>query len=416
MKRRGLSVLSAVILILAGCSSYYIPESEPALSDRTMSAFLPNETGTEEPARTGPYSPESGTIEAFTGDAAVSGAAPLNPQIIVAADLHYLAKELTDFGQAFEEMADREEGKMVPYIWEITDAFLDEVTDIAPQTLILCGDLTLEGEKYSHEALAQKLERVEKAGTDVVVIPGNHDINNVNASRYQGTSRSPAERTTPEQFAQIYAAYGYGEAVSRDPASLSYIFQTKDGTWLAMLDSCQYENQALTGGVVRAETLKWLDEQLEEAALQRRNVIAVAHHNLLDESRIFEQDCTIEHAEELEEVLSRNGVALFLSGHLHVQHYKEAAEYGIQEVVTGSLAISPCQYGVLRCFGPESYYYYTDMVDVTAWAQRKDNPDTRLQDFRSYADAYLQEIYYNHANEMLAEMGIVLAVSRQSDI
>ncbi|MEI3182373.1 MAG: hypothetical protein V8S98_02905 [Lachnospiraceae bacterium] len=31
-----------------------------------------------------------------------------------------------------------------------------------PQTLILSGDLTLEGERGSHEALASKLERVKK--------------------------------------------------------------------------------------------------------------------------------------------------------------------------------------------------------------------------------------------------------------
>ena len=45
-----------------------------------------------------------------------------------------------------------------------------------------------------------KLEEVEKSGIDVVVIPGNHDINNPSASSYDGPTRRPAERVTPEEF------------------------------------------------------------------------------------------------------------------------------------------------------------------------------------------------------------------------
>lgn len=76
-------------------------------------------------------------------------------------------------------------------------------------------------------------------------------------------------------------------------------------------------------------------------------MIAVAHHNLLDESRIYEEDCTIEHSDELERFLDDWDVELFLSGHLHVQHYRTSEDHDIDEIVTGALTTSPCPYGVL---------------------------------------------------------------------
>ena len=66
--------------------------------------------------------------------------------------------------------------------------------------------------------------------------------------------------------------------------------------------------------------------------------------------------------EELERKLDEWGIGLFLSGHLHVQHYKTSKRYPIDEIVTSALAVSPCQYGVLQFFGPENYYYFTEIL------------------------------------------------------
>ena len=134
--------------------------------------------------------------------------------LIQGSDIHYFAKELTDNGPRFQEMVEYGDGKIVTYIDAITDAFLDEVMEYCPYALILSGDLTLEGEKKSHQELAKKLEKVEDAGIPVLVIPGNHDINNRKAGKYKGTQRMPAEYTTPEEFREIYRNFGYDEALS----------------------------------------------------------------------------------------------------------------------------------------------------------------------------------------------------------
>ncbi len=388
--------LYAGIMILSGCS--YLESDQ---GEHVAGSDIIIEKDTEEEIEQGPtapsLSPEDITIEPLQLPELATETLTVNPEIVIASDIHYLAKELTDFGNAFQEMAGNEDGKMVPYVWEIMDAFLDQVIKKRPQVLILAGDLTLNGERVSQEVLAQELERVETAGIPVVVIPGNHDINNVKAASYKGDDRVPAEPTSPEQFVKIYENFGYKEALSRDPSSLSYLYELIDGTWLLMLDSCQYEKGAMVGGMIRTDTYQWIDEQLNQAWEEGRRVIAVAHHNLLDESKVYVKDCTIEHAEELEQKLDEWGVGLFLSGHLHVQHYKSSTDYDIDEIVTSALSIAPCQYGVLQFFGPENYFYRTEITDVSAWAERKGNPDQNLQDFEWYAQDFLHKEFYKDA-------------------
>ncbi len=119
-------------------------------------------------------------------------------------DIHYLAESLTDRGNMFQSMVEHGDGKLTNYVWEITDAALEEIKLLSPDALIISGDLSLQGEKKSHEELAKKLDEVEKAGITVLVIPGNHDINNPSASVYSGGDRYPAEPTAPEDFERIY--------------------------------------------------------------------------------------------------------------------------------------------------------------------------------------------------------------------
>ncbi|MCI8837740.1 MAG: metallophosphoesterase [Hungatella sp.] len=405
MKKAGIICLCAGLLTVSGCSYLHKDQGSPVAGTDIII-----ERDTEDDTEAGPTAPdlppEETTIEALQLPELGTETETVNPEIVIASDIHYLAKELTDFGSAFEEMAETEDGKMVSYVWEITDAFLEQVIKRRPQVLILAGDLTLNGERISQEVLAQQLQRVEDAGIPVVVIPGNHDINNSKACSFKGSDRIPAEPTSPEQFAKIYEDFGYGEALSRDPASLSYTYELTDGTWLLMLDSCQYEEGALVGGMIRNDTYQWMDRVLEDAWNEERQVIAVGHHNLFDESRIYEEDCTIEHAEELEQKLDEWEVGLYLSGHLHVQHYKSSKRYRIDEIVTSALSVAPCQYGILQFFGPENYYYVTETTNVTEWAERKGNPDRNLQDFDQYADEFLQNVFYNKAKTELQGQGL----------
>ena len=94
------------------------------------------------------------------------------PTIWLATDLHYQSPQMTDFQSAFDTYTMGNDGTIVPYLDEITEAFLEEVRTAHPSALVLSGDLSQNGEKANHEALAEKLERVQAAGIPVLVIPG----------------------------------------------------------------------------------------------------------------------------------------------------------------------------------------------------------------------------------------------------
>lgn len=325
--------------------------------------------------------------------------------IMLATDIHYFSDSLTDGGPRFQEMVEYGDGKVVTYIDQITDAFLDEVVQLRPDVLVLSGDLTLNGEKASHKDLAEKLHRVENHGIPVLVIPGNHDINNRQAARYEGEERLPAEYTTPEEFRQIYRAFGYDEAASEDPNSLSYLYELDENTWLLMIDSCQYSPVNKVGGAIADATYEWIEQQLEAAWDAGVEIIPIAHHNLLDESEIYVDECTIEHSEQFVDLLESWDVPLFLSGHLHVQHCKRSDENrGIWEMVTASLATPSCKYAILTYRDDRSFLYRTRSLDVEAWAKKNGQTEPDLLGFRKFQTPFLRRVFYNQAVAALSSV------------
>lgn len=387
--------LLTLTLLFTGCTRQTGTEESPSQT---------TETATEEPPA---------TIEPFPSTEPTSSLAT-EPEgetynwektAIVATDIHYLARALTDGGSGFQYMVEHGDGKVLTYVEQIVDAFLEEVIAKEPDMLILSGDLTLDGEKESHEELAEKLYAVEEAGIPVVVIPGNHDINNRHAARFRGSDRLPAEFTTPGEFRTIYRDFGYEESISEDRTTLSYVYQVDEYNRLLMLDTCQYQQKARVGGAILSDTYDWIDQQLELAWEEGMNIIPVAHHNLLDESEIYVEDCTIEHGEQLAERLEEWDVPVFLSGHLHVQHNKRSEENrGIWEVVTSSLTTPACQYGVLKFRDDGSFQYHTRAVDVESWAKRHSRTEQDLLEFDTFKEPFLRKVFYNQSYDALSKI------------
>lgn len=326
------------------------------------------------------------------------------PYFIIASDLHYQSPLMTDFGEAFQNFVRNDDGKVVEYVDSITDAFLAEAAEKQPDALILSGDLTQNGEKVNHEELAKKLRLLESQGVPVVVIPGNHDINHPSAASFEGTEKKKADNINAEEFYSIYREFGYDEAMDRDEKSLSYIYQADERYWLMMLDSCQYDTENKIGGRIRKETLLWMEKWLERAREEQVMVIPVAHHNLLKESTLYPEDCTLENAVQVIDLLEQYGLPVYISGHLHLQRVKkhgnggpsQAEEsYGIYEIVSDSMVIPPCQYGELRWQEDGSVQYETCPVDVAGWAASQGITDENLLNFPQYSGDFLIETVQN---------------------
>lgn len=316
---------------------------------------------------------------------AVLGAQDAPLHIITATDLHYLASSLTDNGPFFTQMIERGDGKVMACIEELTDAFLSQVIASAPDALILSGDLTFNGERESHEALAEKLTRVEAAGIPVLVIPGNHDLNSRSAARFEGDGYTRVESISEPEFAALYGAFGFDEALARDSASLSYVVRLSDSLRVLMVDT----NTEDAPNCVTEETLAWIARQLKDAQQAGCRVLAVSHQNLLDHSSLLSAGFTIDNADALRALYASSPVIANLSGHLHIQHTGKSDE-GIWDIATSSLAVSPNQYGTVM-LGSGRLTYRTEPVDVCAWASAQGFSDPRLTDFAGYSERFFKD-------------------------
>lgn len=304
-------------------------------------------------------------------------------ELITATDLHYLAPSLTDKGEFFTQMLAAADGKVTYYCEELVDAFLAEVTEQKPDALILTGDLSFNGAVESHKALAEKLADVEAAGVPVYVLPGNHDVYNHYAARFQGDGYELVEPAVAGDFARIYGDFGFDEAIARDGDSISYVAQLNKETRLLMLDTNTLEKPC---GLSKA-TLAWVEQQLAAAQAAGQRVIAAGHQNLYKHT-VFNFGYVIGQGEALAALLRQYGVEVFLSGHLHTQHIMTLE--GLTEIISSSLAVTPCQYGRLR-LEKGTYHYETRSVDVAAWARSQDLTDETLLHFADHAETYFDQ-------------------------
>ena len=328
-------------------------------------------------------------------------AAPMEPAasctLFVASDLHILAPELTDHGSCFQQVVNNADGKMTAYSEELLESFVWQVIREKPDALIISGDLTFNGEAASHRRLAAALGQIEAAGIQVWAMPGNHDLENSMAAAFEGDSWQPVESVSAAEFADLYRDFGYGEALARDDASLSYVAELEPNLRMLLVDV----NTAEYPGCVSEQTLDWIENQLRDAADEGAWVIAVSHQNLLAHNPLFTDGFVMDHAGRLLDLYTRYHVICNLSGHIHLQHTATSSE-GFSEIVTSSLAVNPNQYGVLRLEGT-SATYHTEPVDVDAWAREQNRQDPALQNFPQTARNFFWDTGYRQAMQMLQD-------------
>lgn len=370
-------------------------------TETTTQPTTPQETETTDPEDipVGPGMPTTPAETEYDPGEPVDRAKVVT-DILFASDIHYMSPSLTDYGKAFTELADTGDGRVIQYMTQIWQAFSEEVIAARPDALVLSGDLTLNGEKVNHRELASNLAVIEGAGIPVLVIPGNHDINNPDAAQYYGDARSGAETVTAGEFLEIYGAYGYNEAVSHAPDSLSYLYILNETTWMLMLDTCIYDPVNEVDGEIKAGTMEWIEQCLKDAYAQGITVIPVGHHNLQELSRVYVEECVIRNHDELMRLLEKYLTPVFFSGHLHVQYVCKHMKgpgmpenyYGITEIVSNALVIPPCQYGALTLNEDGTMSYHTRNTDISAWAAKHGEKDINLLEFTAFSNRYIRSV------------------------
>ncbi len=288
----------------------------------------------------------------------------------VISDIHYLAPSLKGEGKAWDEFvynSHKEYNDLDSLVDNALDGVLRNAVEGGENYLLIPGDMTKDGELESHKALAAKLEEFEaETGIPVFVIPGNHDINNSNAITFENGVKEPAEKTSPEQFREIYKNLGFDMADSffvpesgKKGGMLSYAC-TLGGYRLIAIDSCIYSadngaegDEHETAGRLADGLLEWIVDECEKAEDNGLTVIGMQHHNLIPHTDIEEatfQPFVVQDWLRVAETYADSGMHYVFTGHLHsnntVSHVNDNGET-VYDILTPTLTGYPNYYKIV---------------------------------------------------------------------
>ena len=298
-------------------------------------------------------------------------AVPTEPMFMLMTDIHVMHPDLIiNDGEAFQNTMNSDR-KMLDKSFEIFSALVDTALLYKPQALLIAGDLTKDGEKIGHEWIAQQLHKLEAAGINCFVIPGNHDVKNPGAVYYDGDKTTPAADVLPNEFMSIYKDFGYDGTTSViDPQSMSYATDLFDGVRLIGIDATRWydnrskqhgddSNVSVGYGKLKDSTLEWVLNQADEARKQNKMVVALMHHQMLQHFNMQEAvlpSATIEQGDSIARVFMQHGIRLIMTGHMHIgnisTYYNEAMTDSLCEISTGATVSYPSPY---RFVGIDAY-------------------------------------------------------------
>ncbi|MBO4538962.1 MAG: metallophosphoesterase, partial [Clostridia bacterium] len=222
--------------------------------------------------------------------------------------------------------------------------------------LLLCGDLTENGDETSHLVVTNILHKLENTGVKVYVINGNHDVmSNVARKNYS---------VTQDRFKELYADFGYNEADSVLPETLCYSLPINDTFRLIAVDNMTYYTDA--DGSIMTEEMSdkkadWIIEQTLRAKSENRIPLYISHQSFINHwpslLNIHDEHQTDAYEDIFSDILIQGAIFGF-TGHSHLNDMKayESSSYKYYEIMTGSTCYCQSNY--------RSITYNKDKIDV----------------------------------------------------
>ena len=337
-------------------------------------------------------------------------------------DIHVMSPELIiNDGKALQDVVEGDR-KMLRQSAEIYEALIDSILLYKPQLVLLTGDLTKDGEKLSHEMVAEGLNRLKQEGIQAFVIPGNHDIKNPNAKYFDGDQTKPAEDVLEADFREIYKDFGYdSNHYLQDTSSLSYIAEPLPGLTIIGIDatrcrenlSTQHgdaQNKRQDYGKLREQTLRWVTDRAKEAKDKGNMVCAMMHHQLVEhftEQAKVLPSAAIEQGDSIANIFIESGIHLVLTGHMHISNnttfYNEQLTDSLVEISTGATVSYPVPYRWLTIY-PEDE---TIQLSTRNLHSLNDKPDLAVFS-RDELSARMDKLMSSVANMFSQEIDAVL--------
>jgi len=168
------------------------------------------------------------------------------------------------------------------FVPNLMNRVIVELNELAPDAVVVSGDLTTEGFRPEYKAWLAYAERIE---APLLTVPGNHDSRNVG-------------------YVHFEQLFGDRNSVLRvGPATVVAVDSTEPD---------------LDHGQIGRGRYRWIEEQFAQGDPGLR--VFVCHHHLLPVPGTGRERNVIYDAGDTIECLQRAGVHLVLSGHKHVPY------------------------------------------------------------------------------------------------
>lgn len=216
-----------------------------------------------------------------------------------------------------------------------------------------------DGEKQSHIDFSAKLKPLRNKGVKIFVIPGNHDVNIDKPVRYQGNKTFDTESTSDKDFKEIYADYGYKQAIDHHSESLSYAAELDDSTLLIALDVSSYNpatGRPASNGAVSENMKEWIKATIDtyQNTQNKKRVIAMMHWGVVEHlpmQSMFLSRYLVNDHQEIASFLADNGINMIFTGHFHsndISAFTSDQGNTIYDIETGTLSSYPFSYRIVE--------------------------------------------------------------------
>ena len=269
-------------------------------------------------------------------------------KIAVLSDLHYMDPSLLKSDGSAFQMYLMQDPKLLAESGAILQQILRKLVIEKPDLVLISGDLTKDGELVSHKSLLKQLQILGLNHIKVLVVPGNHDINNTDAKLFDGDYATSVATITPDNFKSLYADYGYKSAISRDPNSLSYVSEPFKDLRILAIDANEYYNNTpvycVVAGKIKDATMVWAKKQLADAKAKGKTVIGMMHHGIVEhfmgESAIFPDYLVDDWGAKANELM-KAGLKVIFTGHFHANDatMRTTGNLSLVDIETGSPVI-----------------------------------------------------------------------------
>lgn len=326
----------------------------------------------------------------------------------VISDTHLIADSLHDHGQAFSQMQKTSQGKDLYYQETALSAFVRMAQKKKPAAIIVTGDVTFNGERVSAEKFAEIFKPLKE--TQLLVLPGNHDIYDGWAREFRGKKQYYAGQISPRMWRNIFKT-SYKNAVSVDDKSLAYSVQLNPDYLLILADSNDYGKEEATtapatAGFLGKEQRRWIKAQLQYASENNLQVIFCMHHNLYAHNPAVNKGYVVDDYRELRKLLAQYNVKLVFSGHIHAQNIMLPQDpCPATEIVTSSFCSNDQGYGLVKV-SPKEVSYTCHHFKMKDYLTDKEKQNWTLTHFHDYleniqlgtisAELMQKELYQNH--------------------